>query len=554
MEQQQNAENGWLLYKRSISAELNIAAVNLADLCSQHYIKHKADNRLLTFNDLIPKTLNLMRNSAKAPGLLYDLDYGIDHILVDEAQDNNPHQWQLIDLLSEEFFAGITARTVNRTVFIVGDIKQSIFSFQGANPELFQKAVANLEYKALNAFKEFHKLSMQLSFRSIKQVLDLVNTICKFNPMYPNFDAIDHQAFREGTGIVQLWPLFQTDKDDKQSQWRLPKPTNDNKEGYEKTAAYICDTIVSWINDKRQLASRKRPIFPSDIIILVRKRGPIVNAIRRNLAQKRISVVESYKTNLKDNLIIQDILSLIAFIVDQEDDFNLACLLKSPFIEADEDQLFKVCYQRPYSLWQQIKISNSIYYPALDNILELSKQCTLLQLILDVIYHQDKLANFLNRFGDEANQIISSLIEIIHDYENKNGQAGYAEFIGWFNSIDIEVQLNRSSSTNAVQIMTVHSAKGLQAPIVILADAASTEYKPIKRIFSHQDLPIISLSAQYDDELINLLKKEDQLKEAHENNRLLYVALTRAEDELYITGINTGRLKGSWYDIVAKNI
>ena len=173
-----------------------------------HLNERKSLNNFLTFNDLISKTLELLKNSPKAPGILYELDYQIDHVLVDEAQDNSKSQWGIIKALTDEFFVGEGARDVKRTIFLVGDIKQSIFGFQGASPEEFNKIYEFFLEKTRDVNMELSKLTMNTSFRSTQGILDLVNKVCMFNPMSIPNDEAEHISYRNGSSIIELCPLL----------------------------------------------------------------------------------------------------------------------------------------------------------------------------------------------------------------------------------------------------------------------------------------------------------------------------------------------------------
>jgi len=548
--EQESAEECWIQYKRQVSAALNDAVVSLALACYQKVAAAKASIGVLTFNDLISQTLNLLHNSPKAPGILYDLDYQIDHVLVDESQDNSDDQWQIIRALTEEFFAGEGARTIDRTIFIVGDMKQSIFSFQGASPELFQQAGEFFADKVVAIDKPWHMLDMQVSFRSNQTVLNLVNAICAANSLHSSHKPVEHIAHRDGQGVIEIWPLIEKEESDQQEGWILPRYDGSNMEIAEQVAAFIADKISAWIVDNRVIAAKGRAVEAGDIMILVRKRGAVVTALRRQLSQRNIKVVECSKSRLKDHIIVQDLMALLSFLTDCDDDLNLACLLKSPLFNVSEKELFTLCHQRQGTVWQQLQ-NQSLCYKELEEIKKLKQTSTVLQLLMDVLYHRDKIAEFAARFGEETNIVIAAFLETVCEFENKYVGGGYSAFIKWFETMEVELQLNGAAEGNAIRIMTVHAAKGLQAPIVILADAASTEYSPPQRVFWRAGVPITALNAEYDDELLLELKQKNRQQEDFESNRLLYVAITRAEDELYVMGHKVNRLKGSWYDVIS---
>lgn len=548
-QEQTRAEACLLKYKRQLCASLNHSIISLSIPFALKLKNAKSTANLLTFSDLIMQMLDMMQYSPKAPGILYSLDYDIDHVLVDESQDNSNEQWQVIKALTEEFFAGTGARPIERTIFLVGDIKQSIFSFQGASPEIFAGIGEFFADKVKSVNKVWQQLDMQTSFRSTQTVLDLVNKVFLSTPLHHSTESVEHTAYRLGKGVVEVWPLVERNALEKKEGWQLPQyeQIQDDK---ESVAIYIVEKIGIWIQSGRILPSTQRPIQAKDIMILVRKRSNIISSLKRNLHKKDIKVIEHSKCKLKEHIIAQDLISLLLFTIDQEDDLNLACLLKSPLFNIKEEELLELCHARSGSLWHQLKNTLPTIYQEANNFLESTHKNSLLQFLMHALYHQDKYSSFLQRFGEEAEVVINGFIDAAYQFETKISNNSYAKFIAWFQQADIEIQPSHNDK-DAVRIMTVHAAKGLQAPIVILADAASTEHTPHQNVFLHENIPITSFYAEYDNELISLLKTRHKLQQSLESNRLLYVALTRAEDEIYIIGHANNRVKNSWYDIIA---
>lgn len=549
--QQQIAEMFLLSYKKQLNAEINYSLLELVFECKLHLNERKSLNNFLTFNDLISKTLELLKNSPKAPGILYELDYQIDHVLVDEAQDNSKSQWGIIKALTDEFFVGEGARDVKRTIFLVGDIKQSIFGFQGASPEEFNKIYEFFLEKTRDVNMELSKLTMNTSFRSTQGILDLVNKVCMFNPMSIPNDEAEHISYRNGSSIIELCPLIECSDDSNSSIWVLPQYYEEDSPS-NKVACYIASRISEWISSGRIIESKDTPVEPKDIMILVKRRGDLVSAIRRHLSGYGIDVIESSKTLLRDHIITQDIMSLVKFTIDDEDDLNLACLLKTPLFDISEEELFELCYNRNGTLFEKCKKSR--FYNDLLYIKKIREDMSILEFLMNIFLTQEKIDLFTNRFGSEAYFVISNIIDVVSNFEDRYSRFSYDYFVKWFEESDIQLRSAYLEDVNAVKIMTVHGAKGLQAPIVIIADAASTEYSPYENIFWNGDVPIISIKAEYDDELLKFLKEEKKKNSSLENNRLLYVALTRAEDELYIVGRKVSRLKNSWYDIIGSAI
>jgi len=333
------------------------AFLRLAFAVFAQYAKEKNLRGWLDFTDLILKAKNLLQQGT--PWVLYKLDGGISHILVDEAQDTNPEQWDIVNALTEEFFAGEGASNEKRTVFAVGDKKQSIFSFQGASPDKFN---ANKDYfaSALSALgDELQVVPLQVSFRSSQAVLDLVNMVLN-NPraaegVVDEGENCEHISYRKGqAGLVEVWDLEKVEDSDEEDPLQPPIDNRSYQSAQDRLATKIAAKIQDLLT-KDNLTSENRNIIPADIMILVRRRGSFFEKMVRALKELQIPVTGVDRMVISEQLACMDLIALGNFLCLPEDDLNLACLLKSPLCGFTEDELFAVAAERGQkSLWNSL--------------------------------------------------------------------------------------------------------------------------------------------------------------------------------------------------------
>ena len=537
--------------KTQICAKYNSALLTFLLTVFSNYTYRTNQIGLIDYDEIIMKTVAILQSSENAQDFLYKLDMKIDHILIDEAQDTNPLQWDLIQILSEEFFSGQSARNIDRTVFFVGDFKQSIYSFQGAEPESFSKAQ---QYYS-KASNNMQNLSMQTSFRTTKPILDLVNRIFDDSNLKRcitrSKEKINHIPFRTGEGYVEVLPLTELEKDDNSISELFIK--KDKEENIKRIHAQnIVLKIKQILDSQRVLYGHKRKVQPQDIMILVRKRSELVHYLIRELKLHNIPVGNLDRIKLDENLIVQDLLSLARFLNLPSDDLNLAGLLRSPIIGITEQELFDIAFQRKdKSLFHALQSKSPEHYEYLNSLL--NEDFQLSQIYSKVLEQDGRLQSFLERFGKTASIVINSFIELVLEYEQDNIQS-IPKFIRWFENTKPEIKNEFATQNNEIQIMTVHAAKGLQAPIVFLADATPYQERNTDNIFWDDDGSIY-FSTGNDNDKIKQVKETQKQKDYQENIRLLYVAITRAEDELYVCGYKTRNLSNEdWYDIIDKNI
>lgn len=541
----------------------------------ERYEGLKRERAALDFDDLINHTLDLLQRRDMAAWVMFKLDGGLDHILIDEGQDTNPEQWEIIQALCEDFFAGQGAREDirQRTVFCVGDEKQSIYSFQRAAPEKFQAMRRYFRQRAQEAGQKWRDESLMTSFRSAPSVLRLVDAVFADDAAGSGLGEswLSHISYRKNdAGLVELWPLFTPPEKDEQDFWSPASRPSDGRSASARLAEHIGSTIAGWMEKGETLESKGRAICPGDIMILVRRRTGLVNQIIRVLKTKKISVAGVDRMVLKDELAVQDLLAAASFALLPEDDLALACLLKSPLIGWDDKRLEAYAHGRApgQSLWSVLAASKdsavAAYLEGLVKEAGIRRPYEFFGLILQRPCPADArsgLHGFSCRLGQEALDPIDEFMNMALAFERED-RPSLQSFVSAIARSADEIKREQEQAGNQVRIMTVHAAKGLQAPIVILPDtvrhsrtpSAKSGYRLIWPDKSGLSLPLWSGRkgedcGAYSAVLERMLDRQDE-----EYRRLLYVAMTRAEDRLYVCG-HKGRKNSSdpsWYDYVAR--
>lgn len=538
------------------------------------YAARKRSRNVVDYDDLISKVSFLFQN-VSASWILFKLDEGIDHILIDEAQDTNPEQWNIIRKLALEFFAGVGTRDATsaqenpRTVFAVGDVKQSIYSFQKAEPKLFNITRDYFEKQVGEADLKFKNVPMNLSFRSTSAVLDVVDQV--FDPEEHRHaisfahDEIRHDTHRtDEPGLIEIWEPQIPEEVEQDEHWSPPviqKPTHDPR---RKLAEQIADRIEKWIRAGEILTSKGRPITPGDILILVQKRKEFVHYMIRALKTRKINVAGLDQMVLTDQLAVMDLIAVANFTLLPSDDLTLGVVLKSPFIGMSEDDLFDLAHARGknQSLWSSLLKRRderasfktaADYLTSLTNYADFHPPFEFFSYLLGPLRGREKL---IARLGEQSNDPVDEFLNQAMKYE-QNNISSMQGFLSWIERGDIKVKREMEQGGDMVRIMTVHGAKGLQAPIVFLPDTCQTIDIKDTLFWHEQQSQRYMLWVKNKDTRVGVGKiaYEARKKEIEdENKRLLYVAMTRAEDRLYVTGFenkhSANRKEGCWYDLI----
>ena len=575
--------------KRSALLTLDVsrALFTLADGVIGYYERSKAARGLMDFDDLILKAADLLRPINAAAWVHYKLDQGIDHILVDEAQDTNPHQWAIIRQLGEEFFSGDSGRAENRTIFAVGDEKQSIYSFQGAEPKWFANMRRFFKKRAAEAQKPFHDIKLRLSFRSTPHILRSVDAVFSSETTYEALssdkEATTHEPIRrKDPGLVEIWPLYQPVDQEIDEDWAKPLDAQGDLSPPVQLSRMIARTIRHWIEAKEPLEGRGRAIQAGDILVLVRKRGAFVTAVNRALKEEGLPVAGADRLALLDHIAVMDLLALGEVMLLPEDDLSLASILKSPLFGLSEDRLFDLAHQggkRQKSLWDSLKICTKQNEPHNADLVAIYEQLSQWQSQVDfqppfdffaqILGPDGKRRAFVERLGPEADEVIDEFLSRALDFE-KSQTPNLQAFLAAMRQGGAEIKRDMGAADDQIRVMTVHGSKGLEAPIVFLVDGtghpSSAQHHPhlVTLVPNEGNDPIESNpapivwkapSAHQPKEVKHSLGKLDQEAE-EEYLRLLYVAMTRAEDRLYLCGYQ-GKREASdncWYQVAKRSL
>lgn len=536
--------NGRLQVRIAVRTADTIAnALIVGQAYARTYADAKRAAGVVDFNDLIRQTVNLLDTPGMGEWIRYKLDQGTDHILVDEAQDTNARQWDIVKAIAGEFYAGEGARAgVVRTLFTVGDYKQAIFGFQGTDPKEFEKAKTYFGGLAADADREVNDLALAHSYRSGRPVLKLVNQLIEtIGPAAMGLDRppVEHVSARSGqSGSVTLWAPVETDDPADNDETQEEKWLNTAE---LKLAADIARKVKDWTSGPNRLRLRNeaRDAEPGDVMILVRKRGDLARTIVSRLHKAGVAVAGVDRLTLNAPIVVQDLMSCIRFVLQPDDDLNLAALLVSPLLGWSQDDLYTHARQRKaVSLWQHL--GGHKPQPLLD-LLGKADLGTPHRFLEDILSGpMQGRARLIARLGEEARDPIEELLNQALAYE-REATPSLQGFIDWFDGGAVEVKRDSAQSGAAVRVMTVHGAKGLQAPIVILADATSDPdfKKPRDLEWIAEDRLTLPISRPRKSELFGSLATSAEAgdrREREENWRLLYVALTRAEEHLFIGG------------------
>ncbi len=554
------------------------ALLVIATAVIERYRAEKARRGVLDYDDLVDRARDLL-SRIDAAWVHYKLDLGIDHVLIDEAQDTSPKQWDVVERLVAEFAAGAGARgALKRSLFAVGDDKQSIFSFQGAQPEAFADK-RNAFKRAYDASGlEFRAVEFKYSFRSLQVVLDAVDTVFRQPAAFRGLTAdpvpTGHTAVRaHAPGLVELWPLVEPDPKAPVEGWDAPFDTTTETSPRVKLARKIAACVRTWIarGDRVGDGDKRHPVRPGDVLVLVRQRGPLFEAVIRALKNAGVPVAGADRLILTEHIAVMDLMALTDALLLPDDDLALAGALKSPLFGLDEEQLFALAWNRKGSLraaLQEKAAGDSVYADAatrLERLREIARRATPFGFYAHVLGPEGGRRRILARLGLEANDALDEFLNLALDYE-RGETPSLQGFVAWLRAANAEVKRDMEITRDEVRVMTVHGAKGLEAPIVILADTTTPPAGPPGRQPRLLTLPLPNSAPGASPPIVWATRKADDIgpmgnaraaaldAAGDEYRRLLYVAMTRAADRLVICGAVGLQRKpeGCWYDLVAQ--
>ncbi|HKP77527.1 MAG TPA: UvrD-helicase domain-containing protein, partial [Phenylobacterium sp.] len=581
--EQERLHQARLRFRAAQVAMDTVGALTLANAYLEAYAIEKRAAGALDFADLIEKACHLLRSRPAAQWVLFKLDGGIDHILLDEAQDTAPDQWTIVNALSEEFFAGagVQGEARQRRLFVVGDEKQSIYSFQGAQPEMLMRQFEFHRDRAVGAGYRFERVDLLTSWRSTPQVLSFVDAV--FSPPdlgqavrprdEPDPAPVRHEPaeYRKAhPGCVDIWPLEVEKKGEEREAWDAPLDAEPEDSANRRLARRIAEEIRAliargdavWDKDER----RFRAAHAGDVLVLVRRRRALFEEILRALKHAGIPVAGADRLALSEHIVFDDLVALARFLLFPADELTLAALLKSPFCGLTDDSLYDLAHGRAKErLWERLQRRASDrpeWTQACAFLLHALAEAKvrapfeLYARLLGFIDAEGRSMRqrLLRRLGSEAedaldeflNQVLAAEARGVHDLE-----ALAAELAG----LDITVKREMEADRGEVRVMTAHGAKGLEAPIVFLPETTLTQTargSPLMRV-RHDGVDgfLWCASAARDCEATASAREDRAVREEAEACRLLYVALTRARDRLVLCGrvaerTDQAKLRGWW--------
>jgi ATP-dependent helicase/nuclease subunit A len=521
---------------------------------------------------LIDKTLAML-DRVSSGWVHYKLDRGVDHVLIDEAQDTSPRQWDIVAHIISEFTSGEGARDgVVRTIFAVGDEKQSIFSFQGAAPREFDARRRGLAKRFTDAGLKFDPVSFTYSFRSGPAILQSVDFVFRDETIYSSIHAENAYPVHEGLAdagpsLIDLWGLQLPDAKQDIEGWRAPFDAVLETSPEVRLARRIQAEIKSLVESGTMTgrSGNRRPLRYGDVLVLVRRRGNAFDAVIQALKHANIPVAGADRLKLTEHIAIIDLMNLADALLLPQDDLALAVALKSPLFGLTEDDLFKLAWQRKGSLRRALNHhgeTDGSFKEALKRLQECERlfvKQTPFGFYAWLLGGDKGRARILKRLGHEANDALDEFLELALGYERK-APASLQGFMAWLRTADLEVKRDMEISRDEVRVMTVHGAKGLEASVVFLVDTTTSpsDTQRLKLIHLPQGA-VVWAGRKAEDPAAVAAARVAMLGETEdEYRRLLYVAMTRAADRLIVGGCLPGNMnsvrKSSWYDLIVKGL
>jgi ATP-dependent helicase/nuclease subunit A len=558
---------------RDRTAALAVIAVEVI----KRYTQEKERRGLLDYDDLIDKTHRLL-TECDPNWVHHKLDHGFDHILIDEAQDTSERQWDIVRRLVSEFGAGAGAGPPRlRTVFAVGDEKQSIFSFQGAAPREYDAARRHFEKRFTGSDVAWRFVRFDHSFRSGENVLGAVDAVFREPAIYQSITSDHdgrpvHLALPGAVpGLVDIWPLVEPDPAPELTAWEAPFDEISETSPQVRLAAKIAATVRGLIDGGAAADRERRPMRYGDVLILVRQRGPLFGAIIRALKNAGVAVAGADRLVLTEHIAIIDLLALADALLLEQDDLALAVALKSPLFGVDDDLLFELAHGRGSGLRAALKARacERDAFTAADRLLsrcsERARCESPFAFFAWLLGPERGRQKIFARLGYEAADALDEFLALALTYE-KGEAPSLQGFVAWLRSAATEVKRDMETTRDEVRVMTVHGAKGLEAPVVILADTTTAprgSHPPtLIEIAAAGGVPgtppCVVWAPRREDDVEPVAHAREAVLDEYEDEhrRLLYVAMTRAAERLIVCGcLGKTKLKqGCWYELIVDGL
>ncbi len=494
--------------------------------CLRRYTEQKRERHLIDFDDIEIMAYEALVKNPQWQNILYSFDEHTNHILVDEFQDTSSLQWKIIDKLTEEWRSGMGAKRERGeipTLFFVGDDKQSIYLFRGANAAVFHEARKKLSDWLK---EEFHFEAVKENYRSLPEIINFVNSL--FSLIMPSglleewrTTYSPFEATRKGTGRVELIMLEGSEK------------ARENREHEAKVLAQRISSLNS-VHEVREGEAMRKCTY-GDMAILLRKRTHLT-AYEDALRLNKIPFIVVKGIGFYDEPEVAVLRELLFFLIDPANDHSLFCILRSPLFGIEYDTLMSLADKKDGPLLKQVgefknrRIANA--YVHVSSWLERSLTMPLAALLEDALSETGGWYYFRE---PQRRANVKKFIAIIEDYETRG-----------FSGLEMREKLMQSKAReeskahvntegmNAVRIMTIHAAKGLQFPMVFLPGLDEEATPKSSSIVIDEEGENLYLAYESDS-----LKRNEHRhfrirreKEREEEKRLFYVSVTRAQDFL----------------------
>jgi ATP-dependent helicase/nuclease subunit A len=549
-------------------ATLNAHLLNVAAPILRQDLSTRSELSQVTYGDLIAKTGELLKDPGAA-WILYKLDGGIEHLLLDEVQDTAPAQWKIANAIAEEFFAGLGAADQPRSIFAVGDAKQSIFSFQGADLQSFECNRVSFRKRVQDAGQRWLDGELSVSFRSTAPILQLVDAVFSAGPARDGLIApeasLEHGVSRLGqAGQVTLWPLTEANEAPLLPAWAVPDDYASEDSAKTVLAREIALHIKTLLDERHFLSSRGRAITPGDILILIRRRDALVAAITSELKKCGVPVAGADRMVLTEQQAVSDLLALCDALLLPEDDLAFAQFLASPLGDLSDESLMQLAISRRAPLHATLarrQAERKDWEAAHSFFGSLRGRADFIPpyaLLMEALGPLGGRARLLARLGPEAAEPIDELLAEALAYATRE-PVSLQKFVFQLRQSGAEIKREAEAGGDIVRIMTVHGAKGLQAPLVILPDTVGMPQMKDTLFWltapqSDMAVPIYCPRKALRPQAVTDAMAQDKAAKLEEYNRLLYVALTRAEDELIVCGARPKNTpaEACWYESVRR--
>jgi ATP-dependent helicase/nuclease subunit A len=551
-------------------AERLARALQAGKAFAESYAAAKHARGVVDFDDMIRNAAGLLTQRGISEWVRYKLDRRIDHILIDESQDTNKAQWQIIEALADDYYSGSGVKSDEkaRTLFTVGDYKQAIYGFQGTDPEKYSEAKEVFREKIEASGKKLHSLTLAQSFRSTKPILDFVNAVVEVaqperfgidGEIAPHYSELPYCGSVELLRCISASALVDDDGADRaEEDWVSEEKL--------VLAERIAEKVKALIDEAPVLASTKERLVPGDIMILLRKRGELANLIVARLHAAGVPVAGIDRMNLSNALAVQDLIACIRFVLQPDDDLSLACILVSPLIGWSQEQLLQYGYrEKDRRLWEHLREQPAIAgeIEPLRELLRIADIVTPFAFVETILSGaMQGRQRLMGRLGGECLVPIEELVNLTIAYQQQGGHS-LQGFLDWYERGEGEIKRDGLAKSKDVKILTVHGAKGLQAPVLIVADCAVDPLKTGDKnsgsdVLIEDDirLPMLHIKKAEKHGQLEAISDAIEAMELKEHHRLLYVALTRAEEHLILAGSLGPRTKEvpqhSWYALLQR--